>query len=120
MFIYRSTSFVNTTAQVNSVYDPPVISVTAGRRLFSATTGYITYRTGEWSIMGWGGDTSRKMDRSSVSLGLAGMNKNGNYSGELQVTKKKLLLDAYMYFTHLSNHRRVSCHPTLLVNIVIN
>jgi DnaJ family protein C protein 11 len=79
-------SFVNTTATFNSVYDPPVLAVTAGRRLFSATTGYITYRTGEWSLFGWGGDASRKMDKSSVSLGMAGMNKQGNYSGELQVS----------------------------------
>lgn len=68
------------------MYDPPVLAVTAGRRLFAATTGYITYRTGEWSLFGWGGDASRKMDKSSVSLGMAGMNKSGNYSGELQVT----------------------------------
>ncbi|GAA5809714.1 hypothetical protein MFLAVUS_003127 [Mucor flavus] len=77
-------SFVNTTAQLNSMYDPPVLAVTAGRRIFSATTGYMTFRTGEWSLFGWGGDASQKMDKSSVSLGMAGMNKHGNYSGELQ------------------------------------
>lgn len=48
----------------------------------------MTYRTGEWSLLGWGGDSSRKMDRSSVSLGLAGVNKHGNYSGEIQVKLK--------------------------------
>ncbi|GAA5803597.1 hypothetical protein EDC94DRAFT_610938 [Helicostylum pulchrum] len=77
-------SFVNTTTQLNSMYDPPVLAVTAGRRIFSATTGYMTFRTGEWSMFGWGGDASQKMDKSSVSLGMAGMNKHGNYSGELQ------------------------------------
>ncbi|KAI8646159.1 hypothetical protein BD408DRAFT_337490 [Parasitella parasitica] len=77
-------SFVNTTAQLNSVYDPPVLSATVGRRLFSATTGYMTYRTGEWSLFGWGGDVAQKMDRSSVALGIAGVNKRGNYSGEIQ------------------------------------
>ncbi|KAI8974740.1 hypothetical protein BDB01DRAFT_853779 [Pilobolus umbonatus] len=77
-------SFINTTAQCHSIYNPPVISATLGRRLYKATTGYITYRTGEWSLFGWGGDTSRKMDRSSVSLGMAGANKKGNYSGEIQ------------------------------------
>jgi DnaJ family protein C protein 11 len=54
------------------------MSATLGRRLFQATTGYITYRTGQWSIFGWGGDVSRKMDRSSVALGLAGATKKGN------------------------------------------
>lgn len=71
---------------MNSIYDPPVLSITAGRRIFAATTGYMTYRTGEWSIFGWGGDSSHKMDKSSVSLGMAGMHKHGNYSGELQVS----------------------------------
>jgi hypothetical protein len=62
------------------------MSATLGRRLFQATTGYITYRTGQWSILGWGGDVSRKMDRSSVALGLAGATKKGNnFSCELQV-----------------------------------
>ncbi|CAO3677610.1 unnamed protein product [Rhizopus stolonifer] len=79
-----SDSFINTTAQLNSIHDPPILSVTAGRRLYAATSGYITYRTGEYSIFGWGGDASRKMDKSSVSLGLAGANKSGNYSGEIQ------------------------------------
>lgn len=78
-------SFINTSAQCNSIYDPPILSITAGRRLYASTTGYLTYRTGEYSIFGWGGDVSRKMDKSSVALGMAGMNKSGNYSGELQV-----------------------------------
>ncbi|KAG0744655.1 hypothetical protein G6F57_009539 [Rhizopus arrhizus] len=79
-----SDSFVNTTVQLNSIYDPPILSVTTGRRLYSNTSGYMTYRTGEYSIFGWGGDSSRKMDKSSVSLGMAGGNKTGNYSGEIQ------------------------------------
>ncbi|CAO3623679.1 unnamed protein product [Cunninghamella blakesleeana] len=82
-----SDSFCNTVLQSKTFYSPPIVKVTTGRRLYTSTTGYITYRTGEWSLLGWGGDTSRSMDRSSVSLGLAGAtgkNKNGNYSCELQ------------------------------------
>jgi DnaJ family protein C protein 11 len=97
-YICAKSSFVNTTTQLNSIYDPPVMSATLGRRLFQATTGYITYRTGQWSIFGWGGDVSRKMDRSSVALGLAGATKKGNnFSCELQV-KKKMALNVYIYF----------------------
>lgn len=99
------------------MYDPPVLTVTAGRRLFAATTGYITYRTGAWSLFGWGGDVSRKMDKSSVSLGMAGMNKNANYSGELQVSCCCLLprFRDYFYYgllTHLKKKRRVLCRRT--------
>ncbi|KAI9261706.1 hypothetical protein BY458DRAFT_251653 [Sporodiniella umbellata] len=105
-----SDSFINTTAQLNSPYDPPVLSITAGRRLYAATSGYITYRTGEYSIFGWGGDISRKMDRSSVTLGLAGANKSGNYSGEIQTG----IMDSHIagdYKYKLPNQARlnVSC-----------
>ncbi|KAI8393501.1 uncharacterized protein BYT42DRAFT_619449 [Radiomyces spectabilis] len=83
-YTVSSDSFVNTTVQTRTLAAPPVLSVTAGRRLFTTTTGYITYRTGEWSLLGWGGDVSRKSDRSSLSLGLAGAKKKGNYTVELQ------------------------------------
>lgn len=58
--------------------------MTAGRRLYASTTGYVTYRTGEWSLLGWGGDVSRKMDRSSAAVGIATNKKDTNYSVELQ------------------------------------
>ncbi|KAI9496675.1 hypothetical protein BDB00DRAFT_808296 [Zychaea mexicana] len=79
-----SDSFINSVAQTRTFYAPPILSVTAGRRLYATTTGYVTYRTGEWSLLGWGGDVSRKMDRSSVALGIAGGKKQGSYSVELQ------------------------------------
>ncbi|KAI8890072.1 DnaJ-domain-containing protein [Backusella circina FSU 941] len=106
-------SFVNTTTQANSIYEPPVISVTLGRRIFQATTGYITYRTGQWSLFGWGGDVSRKMDRSSVALGLAGATKKGNnFSCELQtgITASHL---AGEYGYKLPNQARLRISGTL-------
>ncbi|RCI06439.1 hypothetical protein CU098_002663, partial [Rhizopus stolonifer] len=105
-----SDSFVNSTAQLNSIYDPPVLTVTAGRRLFAATTGYITYRTGEWSVLGWGGDASHKMDKSSVSLGMAGMNKKANYSGEIQTgIMSSHLAGEYAYKLPNQARLRLSC-----------
>ncbi|KAI8139496.1 hypothetical protein BJV82DRAFT_693841 [Fennellomyces sp. T-0311] len=79
-----SDSFINSVAQTRTFYAPPILTVTAGRRLYASTTGYVTYRTGEWSLLGWGGDVSRKMDKSSVALGVAGGKKEGSYSVELQ------------------------------------
>ncbi|KAI8339624.1 hypothetical protein BC941DRAFT_420998 [Chlamydoabsidia padenii] len=82
-----SDSFCNTTVQSKYIYSPPIVTVTTGRRLFAATTGYITYRSGEWSLLGWGGDVSRSMDKSHVALGLTGVTgskQKGNYSCELQ------------------------------------
>lgn len=103
------------------MYDPPVLSVTAGRRIFAATTGYMTYRTGEWSLLGWGGDASQKMDKSSVSLGMAGMNKHGNYSGELQVLLYMKFFLFHLYdINFLQKKRRVFFRLTLLENIHIN
>ncbi|ORZ25560.1 hypothetical protein BCR42DRAFT_340731 [Absidia repens] len=82
-----SDSFCNTIVQAKTPYSPPIVTITTGRRLFAATTGYITYRSGEWSLLGWGGDVSRSMDKSHVALGMAGVSgakQKGNYSCELQ------------------------------------
>ncbi|KAI8084642.1 uncharacterized protein BX664DRAFT_360483 [Halteromyces radiatus] len=82
-----SDSFCNTVVKARTIHSPPIVTVTAGRRLFSTTTGYMTYRTGEWSLLEWGGDVSRSMDKSHVALGLAGATgakQKGNYSCELQ------------------------------------
>ena len=119
MLICSCCSFINTTAQLNSIYDPPVLTVTAGRRVFAATTGYITYRTGEWSLLGWGGDVSHKMDKSSVALGMAGMGKRSNYSGELQVNET-LYAHIHGPSAYMQNVRLVSCHLILLVNTSTN
>ncbi|KAI9473679.1 MAG: hypothetical protein EXX96DRAFT_578912 [Benjaminiella poitrasii] len=104
-------SFINSSAQVNSIYEPPILSLSLGRRLFSATTGYITYRTGEWSLFGWGGDISQKMDRSSVSLGLAGMHKRGNhFSGEIQTgIMSSHIAGEYTYKLPHQARLRLSC-----------
>ncbi|PHZ09606.1 DnaJ-domain-containing protein [Rhizopus microsporus ATCC 52813] len=105
-----SDSFINTSAQCNSIYDPPILSITAGRRLYASTTGYLTYRTGEYSIFGWGGDVSRKMDKSSVALGMAGMNKSGNYSGELQTgVMASHIAGEYSYKLPHQGKLQVSC-----------
>lgn len=79
------TRFVNTVSTMRTLERPPVINVTIGRRLYATTTGYMTYRTGEWSLGEWGGDVSRSIDRSAVALGFATARKQGNYSVELQV-----------------------------------
>ncbi|KAI8073127.1 hypothetical protein BC940DRAFT_324770 [Gongronella butleri] len=82
-----SDSFCNTTWQTKDWYSPPIATLTVGRRLFATTTGYLTYRTGEWHLGAWGMDTAaHSMDKSSVALGLAGsVNKEkGNFSCELQ------------------------------------
>ncbi|ORX51344.1 DnaJ-domain-containing protein [Hesseltinella vesiculosa] len=82
-----SDSFCNTTVQAKTLYAPPILTLTTGRRLFKTTTGYVTYRTGDWHLGEWGLDVaSQSMDKSSVALGLAGStNKDrGNFSCELQ------------------------------------
>ncbi|KAI7865902.1 hypothetical protein BDF14DRAFT_1875404 [Spinellus fusiger] len=75
-------SFVNTTVNSQSLEAPPVLSVTMGRRLFTSTTGYLTYNTGEWALGPWG--TFDGQEKSSVTVGMASAHKQGNYSMELQ------------------------------------
>lgn len=84
-FNMSSDSFLNTTMQARTFYAPPILTVTAGRRIFAAATGYMTYRTGEWNLGDWGRGVGQGMDKSSLALGIAGQGKRKNYSVELQV-----------------------------------
>ncbi|GAB5588185.1 hypothetical protein Unana1_03085 [Umbelopsis nana] len=84
LFNMSSDSFLNTTMQARTFYAPPILTVTAGRRIFAAATGYMTYRTGEWNLGDWGRGVGQGMDKSSLALGIAGQGKRKNYSVELQ------------------------------------
>ncbi|KAI9284047.1 hypothetical protein BC943DRAFT_91242 [Umbelopsis sp. AD052] len=97
-FNVSSDSFINTTSQARTIYAPPVLTVTAGRRIASAATGYITYRTGEWNLGEWGRGVGQGMDKSSFALGIAGQGKRKNYSAEIQtgIVASHLALD-YTY-----------------------
>ncbi|KAH8554416.1 hypothetical protein BGW37DRAFT_421450 [Umbelopsis sp. PMI_123] len=97
-FNVSSDSFINTTSQARTFYAPPILTVTAGRRIFTAATGYMTYRTGEWNLGEWGRGAGQGMDKSSFALGIAGQGKRKNYSAELQtgIIASHLALD-YTY-----------------------
>ncbi|CAG8737470.1 10509_t:CDS:2, partial [Ambispora leptoticha] len=80
-------SFVTITSQSYSISLPPMLSITGGRRIGLNTTGYLTYKTGSWSLGPWGKDDTslfRRREKSAVAIGInSGRDKSG-YSIELQ------------------------------------
>ncbi|RKP08280.1 hypothetical protein THASP1DRAFT_29913 [Thamnocephalis sphaerospora] len=82
-------SFAQVHASARTLSAPPSLSITAGRRIGKQTTGYMTYRTGEWNLGPWGRDDvdirAYQIGASSVALGLQAQNKNGGgHTVELQ------------------------------------
>ncbi|KAJ3213085.1 hypothetical protein HDU67_003401 [Dinochytrium kinnereticum] len=61
--VFSTISVVSTTPSV-----PPPVSLSVGRKLTDHITGYITFRTGQYSIGSWGADVE-KQDASSCAVG---------------------------------------------------
>ncbi|KAL1923000.1 uncharacterized protein VTP21DRAFT_9376 [Calcarisporiella thermophila] len=82
-----SDTFLNAQAQGYSLYAPPILGITAGRRIGEGVTGFLTYKTGVWSLGPWGAGYSNMFrgEKSAVSVGVSGVTKSGrNYTIELQ------------------------------------
>lgn len=117
-FNVSSDSFINTTSQARTIYAPPILTVTAGRRIFTAATGYMTYRTGEWNLGEWGRGVGQGMDKSSLALGIAGQGKRKNYSAEIQVSvssfRQKIetnqILTYYCDYSFLGQQTNIDWH----------
>ncbi|CAG8442147.1 2692_t:CDS:10 [Ambispora gerdemannii] len=80
-------SFVTITSQLYSTSLPPTLNITGGRRIGTNTTGYLTYKTGAWTLGPWGkGDTSpfRRREKSAVAIGINNGQDKSGYSLELQ------------------------------------
>ncbi|KAG0300187.1 hypothetical protein BGZ98_009376 [Dissophora globulifera] len=63
---------------------PTPLVLTFGRRLTKGATGYMTYRTGEWSFGSWGPSAEERRDFSSMSLGINSVDSRESYQVELQ------------------------------------
>jgi DnaJ family protein C protein 11 len=68
---------------------PPVTILTAGHRIGKHTTGYVTYRTGQWNLGPWGRSDvdvrQYQLGGSSAAIGLQNRQPNGHgYTVELQ------------------------------------
>ncbi|RIA86833.1 hypothetical protein C1645_740555 [Glomus cerebriforme] len=78
-------SFVIVSSHSDSIYSPPNLVFTGGRVLGKNTTGYLTYKTGAWSLGPWGanGMYSRR-EKSAVAISINGSYERSGYSFEIQ------------------------------------
>ncbi|CAG8520921.1 5444_t:CDS:10 [Diversispora eburnea] len=81
----RRISFLSVTSHSHTIYSPPSLFFTGGRRLGTHISGYLTYKTGAWSLGPWGrqGSFSRR-DKSAVAIGLNSTKEKSGYAFEIQ------------------------------------
>ncbi|KAG9303454.1 hypothetical protein G9A89_013781 [Geosiphon pyriformis] len=80
-------SFLTVNSQSHTINSPPTINITCGRRLGTNITGYLTYKTGAWTLGPWGKDESSlfaRREKSAIAVGLSGGYNKSGYSFELQ------------------------------------
>ncbi|CAG8593717.1 2002_t:CDS:10 [Acaulospora morrowiae] len=84
-YSFGSDGFFSVVAQSHTIKSPPSLSFTGGRRLGANTSGYLTYRTGAWSLGPWGQkDFFSRRDKSAVAIGLSSSKENSGYACEIQ------------------------------------
>ncbi|GBC07248.1 hypothetical protein RclHR1_07330006 [Rhizophagus clarus] len=78
-------SFIIVSSHVDSIYSPPNLVFTGARVLGKNTTGYLTYKTGAWSLGPWGkhGLYSRR-EKSAVAISINGSFERSGYNFEIQ------------------------------------
>ncbi|GJJ77190.1 DnaJ homolog subfamily C member 11 [Entomortierella parvispora] len=88
-------TFVSAVAELKSSYGPAPLVLTVGRTLVRGTTGYVTYRTGEWALGSWGRAFEDRDQFSSMTMGLRSSNENEHYQAEVQagVVQSRISLD---------------------------
>ncbi|TPX60781.1 hypothetical protein SpCBS45565_g07404 [Spizellomyces sp. 'palustris'] len=81
---FSSDSFATITATSQTISGPPTLIGVLGRRITTKTTGYLTYRTGEWQLGPWGADQDFR-ERSACSLGVMRQVERGQWNVDVQV-----------------------------------
>ncbi|KAI9104664.1 hypothetical protein DFS34DRAFT_604008 [Phlyctochytrium arcticum] len=81
---FANESFITLNGVAQSLSAPPNLTVVLGRRITSKTTGYITYRTGQYALGKWGADQDLS-DQSACSLGMVRRAEKGQWNMDLQV-----------------------------------
>jgi DnaJ family protein C protein 11 len=60
------------------------MTLTLGRQLFENYTGFINFKTGDYTLFGWG-DGMKLKNNSFVSMGFARQHESGFTQNEVQV-----------------------------------
>lgn len=88
-------TFVAGTAHLRGTRGPTPMVMTFGRRITKGTTGYMTYKTGDWAIGSWGPAFDERQNYSSMALGITSIDIKDSYQVELLtgVLRSNLLMD---------------------------
>ncbi|KAF8935279.1 hypothetical protein BGZ47_009996 [Haplosporangium gracile] len=88
-------TFVAGTAHLRGTRGPTPLVMTFGRRITKGTTGYMTYKTGDWAIGSWGPVFDERHNYSSMALGITSIDVKDSYQVELLigVLRSNLLMD---------------------------
>src|SRR5690348_16177786 len=76
-------TFVAGTAHLRGTRGPTPMVMTFGRRITKGTTGYMTYKTGDWAIGSWGPAFDERQNYSSMALGITSIDIKDSYQVEL-------------------------------------
>ncbi|KAF9919751.1 hypothetical protein FBU30_010595, partial [Linnemannia zychae] len=76
-------TYVAGTAQFRGTPGPTPLVMTFGRRMTKGTTGYMTYKTGDWAIGSWGPTFDERQNYSSMTLGITSVDVKDNYHAEM-------------------------------------
>ncbi|ORY02431.1 DnaJ-domain-containing protein [Basidiobolus meristosporus CBS 931.73] len=87
---------IHTVAQTTKI--PPSFSFTAGQRVGATSTGYVAFKSGQYSLGPWGRQIDQMMRReySSFAIGLANRAEKSEYNTELQMG----LSDSHLTFDY--------------------
>ncbi|CAG8650906.1 5508_t:CDS:10, partial [Racocetra persica] len=84
-YTFGADGFFTVTAQSQVISSPPILSFMAGRRLGENTSGYLSYKTGTWSLGPWGqNDSYSRRERSSATIGINRAMEKSGYGLEMQ------------------------------------
>ncbi|RGB27150.1 hypothetical protein C1646_769502 [Rhizophagus diaphanus] len=106
-------SFVIVSGHIDSIYSPPNLVFTGGRVLGKNVTGYLTYKTGAWSLGPWGkhGLYSRR-EKSAVAISINGSFERSGYNFEIQTGLAQIYI-SFNYNHKLFNDYLVKTSATL-------
>ncbi|KAJ3300834.1 hypothetical protein HK104_000027 [Borealophlyctis nickersoniae] len=76
--------FATVTAYATTVETPPPLVMVLGRRLTEATTGFMTFKTGNYTLGPWGATMGGYHERSSCSLGMFRQAHRSQWNAEVQ------------------------------------
>ncbi|KAG5519495.1 hypothetical protein PMAC_002123 [Pneumocystis sp. 'macacae'] len=106
VYTFNRDSFMTIQAQFPTFYAPPQLIISSGRRLTPQGTGFITFRTGCWSLGKWGLNIPFSTQKSSFSLGWQNISKPGSNKGSWNLEITAGVVDSGITYEWSNNIRK--------------